>query len=199
MKKLLLILGILFCFLFTPLCVVNAEEEPTTEPEVVETENGWEKFVNRYLNAEKVALYLSWMAYIGTIIGLAANIKKLRATNNLTLKNVSDNVQEVIKTVVGKEVELQVTKFLPNVLATQEKTNDILKIFSKVLALSQENTPESRVAILQLVEELGTAGKEVIDNAKEIIKEEVELNTKHKEEIENKLDKIIEEYDGTSI
>lgn len=178
---------------------LKAEGETSEESEIKVEYSAWEKFVNEYLSAEKVAMYMSWVAYIGTIIGLVANVNKLKKANNLTLKNVSDDVQKKIEEVVGKRVEEESQKFLPAVIATQEKTNDILKIFSKILALSQENTPESRIAILQLIEEIGTAGKEIVENAKEAIKQEVNLTEEHKQEVEEKLDEIIEKYDGTSI
>lgn len=178
---------------------LKAEGETSEESEIKVEYSAWEKFVNEYLSAEKVAMYMSWVAYIGTIIGLVANVNKLKKANNLTLKNVSDDVQKKIEEVVGKRVEEESQKFLPAVIATQEKTNDILKIFSKILALSQENTPESRIAILQLIEEIGTAGKEIVENAKEAVKQEVELTEEHKQEVEEKLDEIIEKYDGTSI
>ena len=84
-------------------------------------------------------------------------------------------------------------------LATQEKTNEVLAIFSKIIALGQENTPESRVAILNLIEELGTVGKETLQATEEAIHEEVKAVEEHKAEVEAKLDEIIEEYDGTSI
>ena len=123
----------------------------------------------------------------------------MKSSNNLTLKNVSDDVKKTIESVVGDNIKEEVDKFVPALIKVQEKTNDILKVFSKILALGQENTPESRVAILNLIEELGTAGKEIVDNAKVVIEEEVKSIQEHKEDIENKLDKIIEEYDGTSI
>lgn len=159
------------------------------------------KWVAEVFSADKVAMYLSWVAYIGTIIGLVANIKKLKNSNQLTLKNVRDDIEKVI----GEEVKKDIDAILPKVLKTQETTNEILSIFSKILALSQENTPESRVAILDLISKLGTTGQEVVDNAKEVIAEEQRLIEEHKDEINKKLDEIIGEdgnsssYDGTSI
>lgn len=212
MKKVFILLG---CVILSGLIAlgftisVNAEgevdvEEQTVEPAPVEEEaqeelSGWELFVKEYLSAEKVAMYMSWIAYIGTIIGLVANLNKLKKSNNLTLEKVKDMITVSLKEVVSGEVASNIDKFLPSLLNAQEKTNDILKTFSKILALSQENTPESRVAILHLIEELGTASKEVIDNAKVAIETEVQLAEEHKEEINVKLDEIIEEYDGTSI
>lgn len=163
------------------------------------TETGWDAFVKQYLTADKVAMYMSWVAYIGTIIGLVANINKLKKANNLTLKSVSDEVKKELRDNIGKEVKEQTERFLPSILATQEKTNEILKAFSKMMALSQQNTPESRVAILELIESLGTLGKEVTESAKTAIDEEVKAIEEHKEKIEDRLDEIIDSYDGTSI
>lgn len=183
---------------------VAVSSEPTMQSSVNSapapvTESGWDAFVKQYLTADKVAMYMSWVAYIGTIIGLVANINKLKKANNLTLKGVSDEVKKELRDNVGKEVKEQAERFLPSILATQEKTNEILKAFSKMMALSQQNTPESRVAILELIESLGTLGKEVTDNAKAAIDEEVKAIEEHKEKIEDRLDEIIDSYDGTSI
>ena len=219
MKKLLLILGCVLglgapaitatVIYSQPAIVVVAEGEEQTEvqsseqdpaPAIVEESvDAWSKFVAEYLSADKGAMYMSWLAYIGTIIGLVANFNKLKRANNLTLKNVSDDVRKTLQEVIGKEVMTQTERFLPAVIKAQEKTNDILKIFSKILALGQENTPEARVAILQLIEELGTVGKEITDAAKEAVEEEVKAIEEHKEEVNEKLDEIIDNYDGTSI
>lgn len=179
--------------------VQESSADPKSAAETPVKESGWDAFVKQYLTADKVAMYMSWVAYIGTIIGLVANINKLKKANNLTLKGVSDEVKKELRDNVGKEVKEQAERFLPTILATQEKTNEILKAFSKMMALSQQNTPESRVAILELIENLGTLGKEVTDNAKAAIDEEVKAIEEHKEKIEDRLDEIIDSYDGTSI
>lgn len=176
-----------------------AQSSETAQESNAVTETGWDRFVKQYLTADKVAMYMSWVAYIGTIIGLVANINKLKKANNLTLKGVSDEVKKELRDNVGKEVKEQAERFLPAILATQEKTNEILKAFSKMMALSQQNTPESRVAILELIESLGTLGKEVTESAKTAIDEEVKAIEEHKEKIEDRLDEIIDSYDGTSI
>lgn len=181
----------------------NINPSSTTEETKTDVDEV-KQWLELFFSADKVAMYLSWVAYIGTIIGLVANIKKLKSANQMTLKNVRDEIEKVI----GDEVKKDIDAILPKVLKTQESTNDILSIFSKILALSQENTPESRVAILDLISRLGTTGQEVIDNAREVIAEEQRLIEEHKDEINKKLDDIIGEekeeeetpsYDGTSI
>lgn len=175
------------------------EEPAIIEQAPIEESNPLDAFVKEYLSADKVAMYMSWIAYVGTIVGLVANVAKLKKANTLTLKNVSDEVQSKLKEVVGAEVGTQIQEFLPAIVATQRKTNDALTIFSKILALSQENSPEARVAILDLIAELGNVGKEIVDSAKEAIEKEVAEIEEKKEEIERRLDEIIDTYDGTSI
>lgn len=191
-----------------PVATETEHTEPETETEtkteyvfvpVQEAKDAWTRFADEYLTADKVAMYMSWVAYIGTIIGLAANLTKLRKAAGLTTKQVSEQVQAKVEEVVSREIAEQTGKLLPSVLATQEKTNEMLAIFSKIIALGQENTPESRVAILNLIEELGTVGKETLQATEEAIHEEVKAVEEHRAEVEAKLDEIIEEYDGTSI
>lgn len=179
-------------------------DETSGEPDVVEEQPVEEKdevkeWLNEFFSPDKIAMYISWITYIGTIIGLVGNIKKLKQSNNLTLKNVSDEVKTVLQETISEEVSKKFDDMLPSILQTQEKTNQIMSIFAKILALSQENTPESKVAILNLIEELGTVSKEVVDNAKEVIDAGVKLAEQAKEELDQKIDEIVDSYDGTSI
>ena len=173
---------------------INQPQEPQ-EQEVDEVKEWFDKF----FSPEKVAMYLSWLAYIGTIVGLVANIKKLKQSNNLTLKNVSDEVQNKLEVVISKQVAEQFGKIAPKLIDGQEKANRIMSIFAKILALSQENTPESKVAILNLIEELGVVGKDLTDTAKEAVIETKELAEQTKKELDKRIDEIVDSYDGTSI
>ena len=174
-----------------------AEIEQTEEIAVVdEKKNDW---VDQWFAPDKIAMYFTWLAYIGTIIGIAVNLAKVRKMNHLTLKNVSDELKEVLKANITDSVNVGLDKYLPQIAAGQEKANKIMEIFAKVLALSQEDTPESKVAILNLIQELGTVGQELINNSKEIIEASQKAIEEHQEEVEERLDEIIEKYDGTSI
>ena len=174
---------------------------PETEPEQVEetTKDEVKEWVDKFFSPEKVAMYISWVAYIGTIIGLVANIKRLKQSNNLTLKDVSAEVKNVLKETVGEEVAKQFEGVIPALIDGQGNMNRIMTIFAKILALSQENSPTSRIAILDLVEELGVVGKELVDNAKTVVEEGEKAIEEHKKELDDKCDEIIEKYDGTSI
>lgn len=196
MKKVIFMLVALISMLCLTFGVVYAAEENEVEQPVEENPvEEVESILKEYFSAEKVAMYMSWLAYIGTIIGLVVNINKLKRQGQFNLKDAT----KLLNDKVAEEVAANTEKFMPNLIKTQEATNNILKSFSKILALSQENTPESRVAILNIIEQLGTTGKEVIDGAKAVIEQETQLIQEHKEEVENKLNEIIEQYDGTSI
>lgn len=171
----------------------GVETTPVVEP--TQPTNQVEDFMNSYLSPDKIAMYMSWVAYAGTIIGLGANIKKLRKQKSITIQNVSEAVRKDIKKSVSEEIQM----FLPSIVTTQENFKETMKDFSKILALSQENTPESRVAILEVIEHLGTIGKEITDNSKQIVQEAVKAVETKKEETNKKIDEIIENYDGTSI
>ena len=188
----------------------TSEQEPEVEePAPTEEENeevdAVSQFFADYFSADKVAMYMSWIAYIATIIGLVVKLRQLKQTNNFTLKGVSDEVQAKLEIVVGQEVAKQFGEIAPKLISGQENTNQIMTIFAKILALSQENTPESRVAILNLIEQLGTVGQELVNNAKGAIEESVKLAEQAKKELDERVDKIIDNYeepdnyDGTSI
>lgn len=172
-----------------------SSETPATPTE----KQGWEMFVEKYLGPEKVALYMSWLAYIGTMIGLVANIKRLKQTNNLTLKSVSDELRKALAETVGEEVAKKFDAIVPSLMKGNEELKEVLAIFAKILALVQEDSPESRVAILDLIQQLGSVGKETIETAKKAVDDSVKAAEAAKEEIERKTDEIIEAYDGTSI
>lgn len=201
--KIVFLLVLSFFVLAVPVMAFAEEEEPPVEEqpqeEVVEEENEVENWFKEMFSADKVAMYLSWVAYIGTIIGLVTNFKKLKEKNTMTLNDVNSEVQSKIKATVSKEVAEKFDKYFPNLIASQEKTNEIMSIFAKILALSQENTPESKVAILNLIQDLGVVGKDLVDNAKQIVEDTQKAFEEKKEETDNKLSEIIEEYDGTSI
>jgi hypothetical protein len=179
--------------------VVTEQKEEVAETQKEETKNESKDWVKEVFSPSNIAMYFTWLAYIVTILGLAANIKKLRQSNNLTLKNVSTDVKKVLNADIKASVTEMFDKYLPTLVAAQEKTNKIMSIFAKILALSQENTPESRIAILDLIKELGVVEQELVTTAKQIVEDGQKAIEEHKESMNKQLDEIIEKYDGTSI
>ena len=103
---------------------------------------------------------------------------------------------------VDKSVQDNLATSIVAINKTIQRQNEVLALLAKVSALSQENTPESRVAILELISRLGVVDKGDIEKAKETIKEEVKTKREIEKATNESVDKVIEKFDkddGTSI
>jgi hypothetical protein len=169
-----------------------------TFTEYVESKSDFEKWLSEWLDASTVATIMSYVAYLGTIIGLVAKLRTLKQNNNLTLENVKDTILSEVGDKISTETRNEIEKYLPSILETSKNQKEILEVFAKVLCLSQENTAESKVAILNLISQIGIVDNKVVETAKkEVETQKVEEETKKVENTES-LDKIIKD-NGTSI
>lgn len=169
-----------------------------TFSEYVESKSDFEKWLSEWLDASTVATIMSYVAYLGTIIGLVAKLKTLKQNNQLTLENVKDTILSEVGDKISAETKNEIEKYLPSLLETSKNQKEILEVFAKVLCLSQENTAESKVAILNLISQIGIVDNKVVETAKkEVETQKVEQETKKVENTES-LDKIIND-NGTSI
>lgn len=179
--------------------------EDNTTTSIVEEDPSKEEIENvlkEWFSPEVIATIMSWVTYLGTIIGLVVSLKRLKAKNNLTLESVQDVIVKSLEGQISDDVKKELDKFLPEMLLTLQKTNDINKVLTKVLALSQENTPESRVAILNVISELGVVDNKTLDIAKANIEDEVKTKAVKKEEKLKAVEKIESETkidDGTTL
>lgn len=167
--------------------------EPTEEQPVEEDKFDWNKWLEQWFSPEQVAMIMSWVAYAGTIIGLIVKLRQLAKSKNTTAEDVKRVVLEEIKKSVNEEVAESVKPYLDNIVLIQNKTNEIMQIFSKILALSQNNDAQSRVAILELIASLGIVDQKVLDNVKETIETTEQAKVEAKNEALNQIDTIIEE------
>ena len=167
--------------------------EPTEEQPVEEDKFDWSKWLEQWFSPEQVAMIMSWVAYAGTIIGLIYKLRQLAKSKNTTVEDVKRVVLEEIKKSVNEEVAESVKPYLDNIVLIQNKTNEIMQIFSKILALSQNNDAQSRVAILELIASLGIVDQKVLDNVKETIETTEQAKVEAKNEALNQINTIIEE------
>ena len=179
------------------------KKEDTTTPTTDETKNEIKEWLSKFFEPQQVAMIMTWITYIGTIIGLIYKFYQMAKEKNLTAKNVKDEIMKELGDKVDESVANQLTT---TVLATNKmikNQNEVLALLTKVMALSQENTPESRVAILELISQLGVVKDEEIEEMKETINKEVEDKKAVEEETNKSVDTIIENHkvedNGTSI
>lgn len=151
--------------------------------------NEFWNYVKDYLTPQTITVITTVIMFLVAILKLISMVKTLNKQKAMTMDNLKtaleeQNANEIAKAVVEVTMPIveQINKILP-----------YLNTFSKILALSQENTPESRVAILNLIEQMGKEENEILVNtAKKVISTQVEEDKKRKEEQNKKLDAIIE-------
>ena len=170
---------------------------PTDLEEANDTIGEW---LAKWFEPATVATILSWVTYLGTIVTLVWKLKQLKQTNNLTLDNVIKAVTEELKKVLPEEVSTQIEKYMPELRDSAQKQTEVMKAFCKILSLAQVNDANSRLAILDLIEQIGMIEKSEIDKARKAIEESEAKKEEKKEETEAKVEEIIgDTYDGTSI
>ena len=188
--------------LVSPMAEETQPVEPPTQEKQEETEFDIKEWLAQWLTPQQVAMVMTWVAYAGTIIGLIVKLAQLAKTKSLSNENVKDLIMKELGDKVDKSVQDNLATSIVAINKTIERQNEVLALLAKVSALSQENTPESRVAILELISRLGVVDKEDIDKAKETIKEEVKTKREIEQATNESVDKVIEKFDkddGTSI
>jgi len=190
--------------------VVYAEEEIQENEEIVEEQeqievkeiveevinqlNGekdfWQLLQEKILTPETITLITLLLGVIGALLKCISSVKNLKIKNALTLENVEQTLKESLQ--AQNKIELdRLTAEITEPLATEiNGFKPVLEAFAKVLALSQENTPNSKLAILELLSQMGKVDTQVVEKAKnEVIKQELEQQEK-KEQVLEELKKI---------
>ena len=196
----LLTLGLMTgTLLFTPVqsntsnetSIVLTSEEASSEVEqssveIKENEEN-EKFdfgewLEKNFTAEMITTIMSVLTSLAVVLKLASSLKDLAKKKAMTTEEVCNKVVEILET-TNKESVLKSINDIVKPL--EDKVGDItpvLNSFSKILALSQENTPESRLAILELIQSIGNISNKVVEDAKTEIVNQIEEEKKENKE-----------------
>lgn len=151
--------------------------------------NEFWNYVKEYLTPETVTVITTMIMFLVAILRLVSMVKTLNKQKAMTMENLKD----VLKAQNEEEVQKAIINVTTPIIEEVNTIKPYLNTFSKILALSQENTPESRVAILNLIEQMGqTDNSALVNTAKDIIATQVEEDKKKKEEQNKKLDEIID-------
>ena len=180
------------------------DDSTTSEDKKEETKNEIKEWLSKFFEPQQVAMIMTWITYIGTIIGLIAKCYSLAKQKTLTADNVKEAVLEKLGDKVDEAVANQLSSSIVSITKMIKNQNETLALLTKVMALSQENTPESRVAILDLISRLGVIDNSEIQEIKETINKQVEETKVAEEKTNESVDTIIETYkvsddNGTSV
>ena len=185
--------------LFTPVqsntsnetSIVLTSEEVSSEVEQssVEIEENEEnakfdfgEWLEKNFTAEMITTIMSVLTSLAVVLKLASSLKDLAKKKAMTTEEVCNKVVEILETTNKESVLKSINEI---VKPLEDKVGDItpvLNSFSKILALSQENTPESRLAILELIQSIGNISNKVVEDAKTEIVNQIEEEQKENKE-----------------
>lgn len=181
----------------------DSAEPPSSVVEPSQEEEwDWMEWLKGWVDPQTLTTITAIMGALVAVVKMASSIKRLSKDKQLTVDNVRDVVLSGIREQIPEDVKAEMDKYMPKLIESADRMNDIMSKFAKILALSQENTPESRIAILEIIQQMGVVSNEIIETAKAEIKEKADEEAKKKEERAQAVENVIAEtgsYDGTSI
>lgn len=148
--------------------------------------NEFVKIIKEYLTPETVTTITAVLMFLVSSLKMISTIKTLSKQKSTTI----DDVMSALKSQNKEEIENAINDVVTPIVNTVNEINPYLQTFAKILALSQENTATSRLAILELIEKMGTVDSDTLTDAKESVQTEVKNEQEKKQETLVKLESI---------
>ena len=167
-------------------------DTPDTTPDK-EAAFDWEEWAKEWLSPQVLATVTAVLTALVAVLKMVASLKSMAKNKQLTIDGVNEIVVSNLKECVSKEVADKIDAYMPEIIAYEKKSSDIMIAFSKILALAQENTPEARKAILEVIQELGIINNTAVESAKKTIEKQEEAKKAEEAKKTDELNKIVEE------
>ena len=136
------------------------------------------EYLKGIFTPENVALIVGWVTtaitLIATVCKLASSLKQLKEKNDVQATDITNVVVDTLNKIVDSKVNDKLNQAIKPVVEFLQKNNNTTEALAKIIALSQENTPESRVAILDIIANMKVLPTALIESAKEDIEKEQE-------------------------
>lgn len=175
----------------------TAPSETTTPTPTPDADEGatfdWEEWAKEWLSPQVLTTVTAVLTALVAVLKMVASLKSMAKNKQLTIDGVNEIVVSSLKECVSKEVADKIDAYMPEIIAYEKKSSDIMIAFSKILALAQENTPEARKAILEVIQELGVINNTAVESAKKTIEKQEEAKKAEEAKKTDDLNKIVEE------
>lgn len=137
---------------------------------------------------ENILLIINYVINSGLGIALVTLFKKYRYSKTVDRSDVVNTIKNVLpenaEKILGTLMTEQLLPLLGQITAKIGTLEEAMQVFTKVLALSQENTPEARIAILEALSAIKLGDQNAIDAAMTFIKEQLDaINKKYEENL----------------
>lgn len=176
----------------TPTPTPDTPDDPDTTPDKEATFD-WEEWAKEWLSPQVLTTVTAVLTALVAVLKMVASLKSMAKNKQLTIDGVNEIVVSNLKECVSKEVADKIDAYMPEIIAYEKKSSDIMIAFSKILALAQENTPEARKAILEVIQELGIINNTAVESAKKTIEKQEEAKKAEEAKKTDDLNKIVEE------
>lgn len=176
----------------TPTPTPDTPDTPDTTPDKEATFD-WEEWAKEWLSPQVLTTVTAVLTALVAVLKMVASLKSMAKNKQLTIDGVNEIVVSNLKECVSKEVADKIDAYMPEIIAYEKKSSDIMIAFSKILALAQENTPEARKAILEVIQELGIINNTAVESAKKTIEKQEEAKKAEEAKKTDELNKIVEE------
>ena len=117
-------------------------------------------------------------------------MKELAKKKAITTEEVCAKVVETLETTNKESVNKSINEVIAPLQKQVGDITPVLNSFAKILALSQENTPESRLAILELIQSIGNVSAKIVENAKAEVENQIKEEQKDKQDTIELLENI---------
>ena len=145
----------------------------------------WET-LKGYITPETITTCITVFTFLVALLKMVSVITDLKKQKAMTMENLLKNLS--IQN--AEEYEKEKDALMKLIVSLITPLIQYSEAMAKVLALSQENTPESRVAILDIIQSLGVIDKNLIEQAKTVVNEEVTTKEEKKQAIVEQLEQI---------
>ena len=149
----------------------------------------WE-LLKTYMTPQTITTITAVLMFLVATLKLVSMVKTLNKQKAMTMENLKAVLLDALKSQNEEEINKAMNEIVKPIAKQVNEMTPVLQTFAKILALSQENTPTSRVAILELLEKTGKTDKELIVEAKQEINNQVITEENKKQETLEKLEAI---------
>lgn len=176
-----------------PATEIPSVEEPVTSEVTSDVEDEKEHFdISKWLTPTLIAAITQVVTVLTVVIKMANDLKNLRKENHFSAQEMYNGVKAVIEPEVKKGVEKATVELLEPLYAKVDEITPILEVLVKMMVLLQEDTPESRLAALDLIGELGRVSAQQIEKSKKVIIDEVEAEQAKEQRIKSTIAEVAE-------
>lgn len=129
-------------------------------------------------SVENVITLVSFLLNGGILVAIARYFIKDKRLEAKVEAKIEDVIKQIIpdstKNTVLTTIEKFITPYFANIEAQFENVENALTVFSRCLALAQENTPEARIAITKELSSLSLSDQVAISNVQKNLQEFME-------------------------